>query len=168
MTTTQVIEKMGYSDPEQVYEAGNDTSGWFAKVMCRQGGFEVMVYDADGDRRACNEITLPKQSDAIVWAEKVVLPRQSRDDPPFSSQPHFIEGMRYPLSIAAQKEPPIPCDFKIGDSVTFTNDYGVAFHNRRVTGFSETIEYGRFVFLDQDAWWFPVTPASLTPTSIDS
>lgn len=163
--TIEISDKVGDRDPEQVYETGNEETGWFAKVMSRHSGFEVMVYDADGDRRSSNEITLPNKSDAIAWAEKVVLPRQFRDAPPFSSQPHFIEGTRYPLTIGAQKEPPVPCDFKIGDSVTFTNDYGVAFYNRKVTGFSDTIEYGRFVYLDQDAWWFAVAQASLTLTS---
>jgi hypothetical protein len=159
---------MSYKDPEQVHEAGNDTTGWFAKVMQCQNGFEVLVYDEDGDRRAINELTLPIQADAMAWADKVVLPVDTRSDPPFSSQPHFIEGMRYPLSIAAQKVPPIPCAFKVGDSVTFTNDYGVAFHNKIVTGFAPIVEYGRFVFLDMDAWWFPSKPASLTHTSTES
>ena len=81
-----------------------------------------------------------------------------------SNQPkkHFIDGTRYPLAKDAQLTPPVPCDFAVGDVVTFTNDYGAKFHNRLVTGFSPAPEYGRFVYLDKDAWWFPVRPQSLT------
>lgn len=80
---------------------------------------------------------------------------------PFSSRPHFIQGMQYPLAEDAQETPPVPCEFKIGDSVTFTNDYGVVFENEIVTGFSPTVENGRFVYFDNAAWWFPVRPANL-------
>lgn len=45
--------------------------------------------------------------------------------------------------------------------MAFTNDYGVTFRNRVVTGFSPTIENGRFVYLDFDCWWFPVRPDSI-------
>lgn len=79
----------------------------------------------------------------------------------FEGKPHFIEGMRYPLAKDAQKEPPVPCEFAVGDSVTFTNDNGVAFPNRTVTGFSPTVDYGRFIYLDFDCWWFAVRPANL-------
>lgn len=80
----------------------------------------------------------------------------------FANKPHFIEGMKYPLSPDAQLAPPLPCEFKVGDKVTFTNDYGVEFHDKTVTGFASTVEYGRFVFLDIDSWWFPVRPENLT------
>jgi len=83
---------------------------------------------------------------------------------PFASRPHFVEGARHPLAKDAQRTPPVPCEFEVGDSVTYTNDQGVSFPNRLVTGFSPTLEYGRFVYLDNSAWWFPVEPSSLTHT----
>lgn len=56
------------------------------------------------------------------------------------------------------KEPPLPCPFKVGDLVTFTNDYGVKFYNRRVIGFSNNPDFtrrGMFIHLSKDAYWFP-------------
>jgi hypothetical protein len=79
----------------------------------------------------------------------------------FQSKPHFIEGAKYPLSANAQLEPPIPCELVVGDVVTYTNEYGAQFHNRLVTGFSPTIEHGRFVYFDTDAWWFTEDPLRL-------
>lgn len=59
-------------------------------------------------------------------------------------------------------DPPVPCDFQVGDQVTFTNEYGVAFPGLTVTGFAEDSEfYGRFVYLDTDSYWFPVRPDEL-------
>lgn len=75
---------------------------------------------------------------------------------------HFIEGMRFPLALDAVETPPAPCEFRVGDVVTFTNDNGVVFPDMVVTGFSPTVEHGRFVYFDKDAWWFPVRPANLT------
>ncbi|CAN7569646.1 hypothetical protein [Acidovorax delafieldii] len=84
--------------------------------------------------------------------------------PAFSQKPHFVSGARYPLSSDAQLTPPQECDFNVGDTVTFTNDYGVSFPGKLITGFASTIEYGRFIYLDSDSWWFPVKPESLTLT----
>lgn len=68
-----------------------------------------------------------------------------------------------PVPSDMQDTPPVPCDFKPGDAVTFTNDYGVSFP-AHVRGFTPTDEfYGRFVYLDYDCWWFPAHPQSLTP-----
>lgn len=78
--------------------------------------------------------------------------------------PGYHRG-KYPLADAARSEPPAscqPCDFKVGDIVTFTNDYGVAFPHKVITGFAPEAEHGRFVYYDSDAWWFPVSPESLT------
>lgn len=69
---------------------------------------------------------------------------------------------KYPLASDAHAEPPIPCEFKVGDIVTYTNDYGVEFSNKVVTGFASEVEYGRFVYIDNDSWWFPHSPESLT------
>lgn len=54
------------------------------------------------------------------------------------------------------------CDFKIGDTVTYTNDAGVAFKGLTVLGFSKPHPNGRTVHLDKDAWWFPVNPNALS------
>lgn len=78
------------------------------------------------------------------------------------NKPYFIGGCKYPLAKDAQTSPPVPTEFKVGDRVTFTNDYGVKFHDRVVTGFSPSVENGRFVYLDNDSWWFPLNPAQLS------
>lgn len=64
--------------------------------------------------------------------------------------------------------PPIPCDFKVGDAVTFTNDYGVEFADNRVFGFAsephvdgDNASDPRFVYIFTDAWWFPVAASKL-------
>lgn len=78
--------------------------------------------------------------------------------------PGYHRG-KYPLSVNVQSEPPASCqscDLKVGDVVTFTNDYGLKFPHKVVTGFAPEAEYGRYVYYDSDAWWFPVRPESLT------
>lgn len=62
------------------------------------------------------------------------------------------------------KEPPIPCDFKVGDKVSFTNEYGITFKGYTVIGFAPLEDHfnGRFIHLDKEAWWFPKKPESLT------
>lgn len=84
--------------------------------------------------------------------------------PAFSQKPHFISGARHSLSSDALKEPPVPCEFKLGDTVTFTNENGVVFHGNRVTGFAPRPVGERFIYLDYDCWWFPTEPSSLTLT----
>lgn len=69
-----------------------------------------------------------------------------------------------------QQEPPVQCDFKVGDCVEFTNDYGVKYIDF-VIGFSEDANFhGRFVHISPsltasgeptDAWWFPHKPSEL-------
>lgn len=81
------------------------------------------------------------------------------------TQPHFIDGMNYPLIEGASRTPPIPCEFAVGDSVTFINDYGVEFPHQTVTGFSPTPEYGRFVYFDSASWWFAAKPEQLVTTT---
>ncbi len=77
-------------------------------------------------------------------------------------RPHFIEGMKFPLAADAVMTPPEPCNLQVGDLVTFQNVYGVRFFNRTVTGFSSTVEGGRYVYYDNEAWWFPTDPARMT------
>lgn len=80
----------------------------------------------------------------------------------FEAKEHSIKGMRYPLSVNAQATPPITCDLVVGDLVTYTNCNGVIFPDLIVTGFSPTVENGRFIYFDQSAWWFPESRESLT------
>lgn len=62
-----------------------------------------------------------------------------------------------------KKEPPVECEFEVGDTVTFTNEYGVSFPGNKVIGFADDDEfYGRFIHLDKSSWWFPVRPSELT------
>lgn len=86
---------------------------------------------------------------------------------PETTRAHYVQGvtLRYPLIHDALEHPPVPCELKVGDVVTFTNDYGVAFPGHVVTGFSPTVYHGRFVYFDHDAWWFSVSPESLSKES---
>lgn len=62
-----------------------------------------------------------------------------------------------------EKTPPVECEFKVGDVVTFTNDYGVSFDGKEIIGFSnkEDMFNGRFIHWDGDAYWFPARPDQL-------
>ena len=61
------------------------------------------------------------------------------------------------------KVPPVPCVFSIGDTVTYTNDYDVSFPGMVITGFDyEQGKYDRFIYMDKEAYWYPVSPSSLT------
>lgn len=62
------------------------------------------------------------------------------------------------------------CPLKVGDFVTFTNDYGVEFHQREVLGIASP-EYMKEmfpscneirVFIDSDSYWFPNKLSQLT------
>lgn len=52
-------------------------------------------------------------------------------------------------------------DLKVGQKVTYTNDYGVKFEGYTILGFC-TPDNGRCVFLNKDSYWFPVDPKNLT------
>ena len=76
---------------------------------------------------------------------------------------------KYELS----SRPIFPCPHKIGDSVIYTNEYGVSFE-MRIIGFSsgELAKYKRFIHLappmtkkaySLGAWWFPVKLSELKP-----
>lgn len=73
-----------------------------------------------------------------------------------------------------QGEPPIyddPTDagietgFRVGQQVSFTNDYGVRFEPLKIMGFCKPTPdmYGRCVYLNYDCYWFPATLESLKP-----
>ena len=51
-------------------------------------------------------------------------------------------------------------DLKVGDIVTFTNDYGVVFKGYKVLGFCEP-DNDRCVFVNSDSYWFPKNPKNL-------
>jgi hypothetical protein len=74
-----------------------------------------------------------------------------------------VHGAPIPRDIPAdmRPDPPIPCDFSVGDRVTYTNDYGVTF-DRVVKGFASEVHSYGFVYLNLDCWWMPVTPESLS------
>ena len=68
----------------------------------------------------------------------------------------FIDGL--------EKTAPIGCEFKVGDIVTFTNEYGIAFEGKEVVGFAneENSFNGRFIHLRKASYWFPIRPDELT------
>lgn len=76
-----------------------------------------------------------------------------------------MEKLKY-LDLEMMSKPPIDCDLNVGDEVVYTNDYGVSFYGYSVIGFSETIEYERFIHLNTDSYWFDVKRINLT--KIDS
>ena len=70
-------------------------------------------------------------------------------------------------------EPPVECEFKVGDTVTFTNEFGVSFPGMIVLGFADDDSfYGRFIHAafpgerayNGCAYWFPKAPGELKLT----
>lgn len=61
--------------------------------------------------------------------------------------------------------PPVPCDFKVGDKVVYTNEFGVIFKDMEIIGFSKSdhdlFKYGKFIHLNSDCYWMPESPDSL-------
>lgn len=59
-------------------------------------------------------------------------------------------------------------DFKIGDKVTFTNEFGVSFENLEILGFRENADFlpERKVYLDTSSYWFAVKLSEIKKTSI--
>lgn len=49
-------------------------------------------------------------------------------------------------------------EFKIGDKVTFTNEFGVQFENLEILGFRKNEEWlpDRKVYLNKSSYWFAV------------
>lgn len=69
-----------------------------------------------------------------------------------------------------RQTPPVPCDLKVGDRVTFTNEFGASFPGCRVIGFANDDSfYGRFIhFIGPEhpgAFWFPVRPSEIKKES---
>lgn len=61
-------------------------------------------------------------------------------------------------------------DYEVGNVVTFTNGYGVEFHNLKIIAIgrhSELWECGHCIYLDKESYWYPVKPDSLKLESSD-
>lgn len=56
------------------------------------------------------------------------------------------------------------CDgLSVGDTVTFTNEYGVSFYGLTVVGIDKSNAfYNRRFYTNSDAYWFPHTREELT------
>lgn len=68
-----------------------------------------------------------------------------------------------------RQTPPVPCEFSVGDTVTFTNDFGVSFDGMRIIGFADDDSfYGKFIHITgpehPGAYWFPHAPRDLVIT----
>ena len=57
----------------------------------------------------------------------------------------------------------IETDFRVGQQVSFTNEYGVRFEPHVIMGFCKPELSGRCVYLDYDCYWFPTELKSLKP-----
>lgn len=71
---------------------------------------------------------------------------------------------RWYASNTMVQEPPIPCSFKPGDMVRFTNEAGIEFGPHKVLGYAkpEDMVGNRFIHIDYDCVWFPCSPESLS------
>lgn len=58
--------------------------------------------------------------------------------------------------------PNAPIELKVGDLVTYTNEYGASFVNNKILGFDLNPSYNRVVYIDSSSYWFAVEIASLT------
>ncbi|MDK7586257.1 hypothetical protein QP575_10520 [Alcaligenes faecalis subsp. phenolicus] len=68
-----------------------------------------------------------------------------------------------------RQTPPVPCEFSVGDTVTFTNEFGVSFDGMRIIGFADDDSfYGKFIHITgpehPGAYWFPHAPRELAIT----
>lgn len=61
------------AEQRQIHETGDDSTAWYAKVLYQDGRYEVLVYDADGDRRPEREQVFTDQAQAVGHADRAVL-----------------------------------------------------------------------------------------------
>lgn len=69
-----------------------------------------------------------------------------------------------------EEQPPEPTEYRIGQRVIFTNEYGLKFE-MEVVGFAKDSSFqGRFIHTIRagtdgsgSAWWFPHRPSELSP-----
>lgn len=84
-------------------------------------------------------------------------------------EPKFLQKSKDWIKKNGQTETPEGCDFAAGDKVTYINEYGVIWPGHVVTGFVLTdetmMQYGRFIHIDTDAYWFPKAPGELVKES---
>jgi hypothetical protein len=54
-------------------------------------------------------------------------------------------------------------DLKVGDFITFTNEFGVSFEDLEILGFRSNKDYmpDRNVYLNKSSYWFPVKLSEL-------
>lgn len=57
----------------------------------------------------------------------------------------------------------IETDFRVGQQVSFTNEYGVRFEPHVIMGFCKPELSGRCVYLNYDCYWLPTKLESLKP-----
>lgn len=56
----------------------------------------------------------------------------------------------------------IDINFKVGDRVIFTNDYGFSFGPYTIQGISKNYDVnGRRIFIDKESFWFPCSAKNL-------
>lgn len=68
-------------------------------------------------------------------------------------------GQKYSEELAADLNTK---NLKMGDLVTFTNDFGVSFINLEVIGFDTEPYCDRYVYLNWSSYWFAAKMGSLT------
>ena len=57
----------------------------------------------------------------------------------------------------------VETDFRVGQQVSFTNEYGVRFEPLLIMGFCKPELPGGCVYLNYDCYWFPAKLESLKP-----
>ena len=61
------------------------------------------------------------------------------------------------------QECPFGSGLKVGDVVTYTNDYGAEFEGKEIIGFaSNKTSWAGYIYLNKDSYWFPVALKSIT------
>ena len=60
------------------------------------------------------------------------------------------------------KECPFATGLKAGDIIIFTNEYGVSFPDLKILGFVSEKCNNRYVYLNKDSYWLPVSAEILT------
>ena len=71
---------------------------------------------------------------------------------------HFVQNLS---DIVPNSE----IDFKVGDKVVFTNEYGISFPNLTIVAISkddELFKWGKCIFLNTSTYWHAVHPKSLS------
>lgn len=67
------MKMSSHSDPNKVYEIGDDNTAWYSKVIREGERFNVLVYDGDGDRLTDHEGSCEDLALAVALADRSVL-----------------------------------------------------------------------------------------------